>query len=180
MKHVIAVGICLVLVVGAVDHYTYASMYWNFETPDLETLDESQTAPRDILPAQQPARKPQPKMYDDYELPEIEPMSAEEQPRTATPIRSSEDSVSGPVVRPQTPRRTQQAAPPDTSIQTVSPRPALTQPGAQPTASPSASQPPSSQAQPGGPSAPVSAGQEQSQQPTTKKMKWGKTESGSN
>lgn len=179
MKYLIAVGICLVLVVSAVDHYTYASMYWNFETPDLETLDEPQTAPSDIRPAQQPARKPQPKMYDDYELPEIEPMSAEEPPSTATPVRSSEDSVSGPVVRPQTPRRTQQAAPPDTSIQTVSPRPALTQPGAQSTASPSAAQPPS-QAGPEGPSAPVSVGQEQSQQPTTKKMKWGKTESGSN
>ncbi|MGC8906442.1 MAG: hypothetical protein ACP5M0_03250 [Desulfomonilaceae bacterium] len=176
MRYLIAVGICLFLLVGGTVPAAHSSMYWNFETPDLETLGEPEAAPQDSRPIQ-PARQKAPKMYDDYELPEIEPLSVDEPPRTA-PLRATEDSVSAPVVRTQTPRRTEQAAPAETTVQTVSPRPAITQPGAQSTSPPPAGQP--AQVTPGQTSAPSAATQTAPQEPVTKKMKWGKTDSGSN
>ncbi len=174
MRYLIPVSICLVLLVGGTVPAAHSSMYWNFETPDLETMGEPEAAPQDSRPVQ-PARQKAPKMYDDYELPEIEPLSAEEPPRTA-PLRATEDSVSAPVVRTQTPRRTQQTPPAEATVQSVSPRPAITQPGAQTTSTPPAPQP--AQVGPGEIS-PSSAATQPAQEPVTKKMKWGKTDSGS-
>jgi len=177
MKYLIAIGMCLGLLVGGVFHDTPASMYWDFETPDLETMGEPEATPRDSMPVQRPGRQTAPKMYDDYEVPEIGPMSVD-QPAATAPLRSSEDSVSAPVARPQTPRRTQQSGPPDTSIQTISPRPAITQPGSQSVSTPSAEKP--TQVSPAGTSAAPPANQTKDQQPLTKKMKWGKPETESN
>ena len=176
MRYLIAVGICLVLLVGGIVPGAHSSMYWNFETPDLETMGEPEAAPQDSRPIQ-PARQKAPKMYDDYELPEIEPLSANEPPRAA-PLRATEDAVSPPAVQTQTPRRTQRDEPSQTTVQTVSPRPAITQPGAQSTSTPQAVQP--TQVSPGATSAPSAAPQAAPQEPVTKKMKWGKTDSGSN
>lgn len=172
MRYLIAVGICTVFLVGDIVN-SHSSMYWDFETSDLETMGEPEVATQDRQPAQ-PTIKMAPKMYDDYELPDFEPLSMEERPRTA-PMRSTEDSVSAPVVRPMTPRRTQQPAPQDTSVQTVSPRPAITQPGAQSVPTPPAEQP----AQVSTPSVDTQAPSKRTdvQQPVTKKMKWGKTDS---
>ncbi len=174
MKHATVVGICLLVVFGITHDVAQASMYWDLETPELETLGEPEGAPRDVRPVQDPVRQQAPMMYDDYELPDIEPLSVTEPPST-TPIRTTEDSVSAPVARPQTQRDTRQVGPSVTSSQPVSPRPAVTQPGAQSVNQEKAAQPP--QVAPPGTSPPATAAdQGKTQQPETKKMKWGKSE----
>lgn len=173
MRYVTLVGVALAILAGGALLQSEASMYWDFEVPDLETMGESGVVVQDSRPAA-PRTDPPTPMYDNYVVPDIEPYSAEE-PVAAAPIRTTEDTVT---VTPQSPRQLQRTlrepAQPSASSPESTPRPAVTQPGEQPESRRSLqdSRPADPTSAPGGP-------QGEEQKPVTKKMKWGQTDTGS-
>jgi len=173
MRYVTLVGLTLAILAGGTLLQSQASMYWEFEVPDLETMGESEVVVQDTRP-EPPRMDPPTPMYSTYVDPETDSIS-EEEPVAVAPIRTTEDTVT---VTPQSPRQLQRTlrepAQPSASSPESTPRPAVTQPGGQPETRRSLQD-----TRPADPTSAPGVSQAEDQKPVTKKMKWGQTDSGS-
>ena len=171
MRYVTIIGLVLAMLAAGTFLPSQASMYWDSEVPDLETMMETAPVVRDSTPTP-PKVDPAPKMYADGVTLEIDVIS-EDEPAAAAPITTTEDTVT---ITPQSPRslqRTLREPAQPSSSPAATPRPAVTQPGGQPESQRSLqdARPAESAVAPG-------LSQAEEQKPVTKKMRWGQTETG--
>ncbi|MCX5861162.1 MAG: hypothetical protein NTW27_03430 [Deltaproteobacteria bacterium] len=172
MLRLLFVGTVIVIFSGALSVTSQAQMYWGFDAPEDETIA---AGPSDLDDDRdRPVRiRGSVRMYDNSEVPELEPQPVPVPPATAAPIRSrvedaaTRNDVSGS--RPDAPLRSPERTP---STAVTSPRPAVTSPGGSQAAPRTEQvQKPEAQVETQKPSSGVVS--PTAEQPATKKMKWG-------